>query len=115
MLHRSGGSRLQRSPAAEFAEIWPLHLLDVADDEQLDLLLRLLARLPQLVEHYLSNFIFPQTMLHQTVKLSATAQELGGDLIFKVRRSNPSPSPGTCQWRISSSIRLVGVAYDSWA
>lgn len=84
---RVRGTRLEEGaapPAEEFSEIWPLHLLDVADGEQLELLLRLLARLPQLVEHYLSNFIFPQTMLHQTVKLSATAQELGGDLIFKV-------------------------------
>ena len=72
-------------PNPAFSEIWPLHLLDVADEDQRELLLKLLARLPQLIEHYLSSYIFPQTMLHQTVKLSANAQELGGDLLFKTR------------------------------
>ena len=72
-------------PLPEYSEIWPLHLLDVADDAQVRLLLRLLSRLPQLIEHYLASYIFPQTMLHQTVKLSANAQELGGDLLFRVR------------------------------
>ena len=75
---------------SEFTEIWPLHLLDVADADQVELLLSLLARLPQLIEHYLSAFIFPQTMLHQTMKLSANAQELGGDLLFQVHISRPS-------------------------
>ena len=72
-------------PKPQFSEIWPLHLLDVADDSQMQLLRELLARLPPLLEHYLSSFVFPQTMLHQTVKLSANAQELGGDLLFKTR------------------------------
>ena len=72
-------------PNPMFNEIWPLHLLDVADEDQRLLLLKLLSRLPQLIEHYLSSYIFPQTMLHQTVKLSANAQELGGDLLFKTR------------------------------
>ena len=52
--------------------------LDAADEAQTEILLRLLHKLPPLIEHYLSSFIFPQTMLHQTVKLSANAQELGG-------------------------------------
>eukprot|EP00966_Prymnesium_polylepis_P317453 7334325-Prymnesium_polylepis.2 len=48
---RVRGTRLEPTappPPAEFAEIWPLHLLDVADDEQLSLLLALLSRLPPL-------------------------------------------------------------------
>ena len=76
-----------RRPTA-FAEIWPLHLLDVADEDQRDLLLRLLSRLPQLIEHYLSSFIFPQTMLHQTVKLSANAQ--GSAATSSSRRASAS-------------------------
>ena len=48
-------------------------------------------------EHYLSEYTFPQTMLHQALKLSANAQELGGDLLFRVRlgfSALPGDQPG---------------------
>ena len=96
--------------------MWPLQLLDVADEEQSLLLLKLLKRLPQLVEHYLSEYTFPQTMLHQALKLSANAQELGGDLLFRVRLGfSGTPSDllplelGTCNYAAGDDAKMLHV------
>ena len=104
------------SVPAEFSEIWPLQLLDMADEEQMQLLLRLLKRLPELVEHYLSEHTFPQTMLHQALKLSANAQELGGDLLFRVRLGfSGTPSDllplelGTCNYAAGDDAKMLHV------
>ena len=74
--HVRGTKRGPSAPSAEsrYGEVWPLHLVDVALHEQISLLLELLCRLPLIIEHYLSAFVFPQTMLHQTMKLSTNAQ-----------------------------------------
>ena len=96
--------------------MWPLQLLDVADEEQSLLLLKLLKRLPQLVEHYLSEYTFPHTMLHQALKLSANAQELGGDLLFRVRLGfSGTPSDllplelGTCNYAAGDDAKMLHV------
>ena len=75
------------APADSFRydSIWPLHLLDVHDTEQVDLLYSLLARLPHIIHSYLSDYIFPEMMRFQDLRLSANGQELGGDLIFQRR------------------------------
>ena len=52
-----------------FQDIWPLHLVDLGDPEQMGVLYRLLRHSPMVVEHYLSEFVFPQTCRHQGVKL----------------------------------------------
>ena len=80
------------------------------------LLLKLLSRLPQLVEHYLSEYTFPQTMLHQALKLSANAQELGGDLLFRVRLGfSGTPSDllplelGTCNYAAGDDAKMLHI------
>ena len=120
---RVRGTRLDPEAAGvppEFAEIWPLQLLDVADGEQVVLLHKLLKRLPQVVEHYLSDFVFPQTMLHQTLKLSANAQELGGDLLFRTRLGfSGTPSDllpldlGRCGYERGSDGQMLSVLTDA--
>ena len=40
---------------------------------------------PEVIEFYLDDYVFPKTAKHQGMKLSATGQELGGDLIFPRR------------------------------
>ena len=65
--------------------IWPLHLVDYKDPEQFDVLYRLLCRLPQIVEWYLTNIVFPITMRFHLQRISASGQELGGDLVFEKR------------------------------
>ena len=65
-----------RPDADLFNDLWPLHLVDLRDREQVDALYRLLYKLPHVVEYYLKNFVFPVTCRHQGVKLSACGQAL---------------------------------------
>ena len=65
--------------------IWPLHLIDYRDKEQFEVLYRLLNRLPQIIEWYLTNIVFPITMRFQLQRISASGQELGGNLVFGKR------------------------------
>ena len=65
--------------------MWPLHLIDFKDKDQFEVLYSLLRKVPQVVEWYLTNLVFPITMRFQIQKLSSSGQELGGDLVFKQR------------------------------
>ena len=66
-------------------EIWPLQLIDLRDHDQIEELYQLLKKTPPCIEYYLNEFIFPETAQHQNLKLSATGQELGGDVLFPNR------------------------------
>ena len=67
---------------SEMQEIWPLHLLDLKDDEHMDVTYDLLSKNPLVVRYYLNNVIFPLTMEHYGEKISASGQELGGNMLF---------------------------------
>ena len=41
-----------------FNDLWPLHLVDLRDEDQVNALYRLLYKLPHVVEYYLRNFVF---------------------------------------------------------
>jgi hypothetical protein len=69
----------------EAPEIWPLHLIDLNDPEQFEPCYSLLFSLSQLSYHYLSQFVFPTVMKRQSMKLSASGQSLGGQMIFSRR------------------------------
>ena len=75
------------SAALQFSrdEVWPLQLVDLRDEDQVEELYQLLRLTPEVVEYYLDGYVFPRTARHQGMKLSATGQELGGDLIFPRR------------------------------
>ena len=62
--------------------LWPLHLVDLKDPDQFEVLYSVLRRLPQAIDWYLSNVVFPVTMRFQRQRLSSSGQELGGDLLF---------------------------------
>jgi len=66
-------------------EIWPLQLIDLRDHDQVEELYQLLRRTPPVVEFYLNDYVFPETAQHQNLKLSATGQELGGNVLFPTR------------------------------
>ncbi|CAM9352584.1 unnamed protein product, partial [Phaeothamnion confervicola] len=69
----------------EFEDLWPLQLLDLRDEDMMDTLFRLLRTLPQVVEYYLDQFIFPETMEHQGLKLAANGQDVGGGMLFEAK------------------------------
>ena len=59
-------------------DIWPLHLLDLKDDQHMSVTYRLLRNIPQVTQYYLHTFVFPLTMEHHHEKVSASGQDLGG-------------------------------------
>ena len=86
---------MQRAPpATQPIEIWPLRLIDFDDEEQFKVIYSLLRRyvillydliisfnmlysLPHVVFFYLDQYVFPEVLKHQSLKLSACGQELG--------------------------------------
>ena len=65
--------------------VWPLQLIDLRDKEQFDFLFGLLSKSAQMIQHYLFNTIFPETMEFQPTRLTSNGQDLGGDLVFGQR------------------------------
>lgn len=63
-------------------DIWPLHLLDLKDDHHMGVTYNLLRNIPQVIEYYLDSFVFPLTMEHHHEKISASGQDLGGEMLF---------------------------------
>ena len=98
------------NPVGEDAlDIWPLRLIDCNDDDQFQVLFGLLHKSPFVIHYYLTEIIFPMVMRHQNLKLSASGQELGGDMLFGSRLGfSGTPSDllplelGTCQYEQGS-------------
>jgi len=86
-------------------DIWPLHLLDLKDEHHMGVTYNLLKNIPQVMQYYLDTFVFPLTMEHHHEKVSASGQDLGGDMLFG-RRVGFSGTPsdllpeelGQCQY-----------------
>lgn len=75
-------------------EVVPLRLLKRSDEEQMQKLFKLLRESPHVIDYYMKEMVFPTFMRHQTVKLSASGQEIGGDILFK-RRVGFSGTPSS--------------------
>jgi len=108
--------------AEEPLEFAALHLLELADAEQMEPLFELLRGLPTLARHYLERFVFPQTMSFSSLKLSASGQELGGAIAFG-RRLGFSGTPsdllpedlGAPYYEPGDDARMVRVLTDTAA
>lgn len=94
--------------------VWPLHMVDAKDGEQTRTLFRLLRRVPQVVDWYVTTHVFPLTMRFQPQKLSASGQEVGGGLVFG-RRIGFSGTPsnllpvelGECRYERGDDGRIL--------
>ena len=86
-------------------DIWPLHLLDLKDEHHMGVTYNLLRNIPHVIQYYLDQFVFPLTMEHHHEKVSASGQDLGGEMMFS-RRLGFSGTPsdllpeelGQCQY-----------------
>jgi hypothetical protein len=86
-------------------DIWPLHLLDLKDDNHMSITYTLLKDQAKVIEYYLDQFVFPLVMEHHHEKISASGQDLGGEMLFS-RRLGFSGTPsdllpeelGQCQY-----------------
>jgi hypothetical protein len=95
-------------------EIWALHLINIDDTDQFNVVYQLLHKVPNVVHHYLSTVIFPDVMRHQGIKISACGQELGSEMLFP-RRLGFSGTPsdllplelGKCQYELGSDGKMI--------
>ncbi len=81
----AGDEDMMRFETSGFDDIWPLQLIDPLDKTQMQLLFALMQRLPHIIGEYLDRLIFPPELAHQGAKLSASGQELGGDILFRTK------------------------------
>ena len=101
-------------PYGSPTDIWPLRLIDIRDPEQFDIIFSLMSKLPQIAYHYLRDFIFPEVLRYQGLKLSACGQELGGDGVFR-RRVGFSGTPsdliplelGRCNYEKGTDAKMM--------
>jgi len=107
---------VEHSLVTDVWDLWPLHLVDLTDPVVVDVLYTLLHKLPNLVEYWLNNYVFPKTCEHQGLKLCANGQALGGDMMFS-RRIGFSGTPsdllplelGSCHYEEGSDGQMLSV------
>ena len=89
--HKQGDREWTDLPPEEREEwigkalVVPLRLLKRSNSGQMSKLFNLLRFEPKVALWYLSEIIFPTHMRHQHTKLSASGQDLGGDILFPKR------------------------------
>ena len=76
-------------------KILPLDVLQIEDTYQMNALCNLLGKRPEVIEYYLDKIVFPLTMHHQPIKLQASGQDLGSNMIFGMRMGF-SGTPSDC-------------------
>ena len=95
-------------------DIWPLHLIDLKDENHMSITYKLLMDQPQVIEYYLDQFVFPLTMEHHHEKISASGQDLGGEMLFSKRLGfSGTPSDllpeelGQCQYEEGADGKIL--------
>jgi hypothetical protein len=100
-------------------EVVQLKFLQKSNKDQMEKLFRLLRREPLTIHHYLSKFIFPTYMLSQKIKLSASGQAIGGDMLVG-RRVGFSGTPsdllpkelGRCDYATGDDGKILVTILD---
>ena len=95
-------------------DVLTLPLFQPDDDSQLQRLSDLISGVPEAIEYYLRQHVFPDCMNFQTLKISACGHALGSEMLFGTRigfSGTPSsllPSDlGTCQYELGSDGKYV--------
>jgi hypothetical protein len=100
-------------------EVVQLKFLQKSNKDQMVKLFRLLRREPLAIHYYLSKFIFPMYMLSQKIKLSASGQAIGGDMLVG-RRVGFSGTPsdllpkemGRCDYATGDDGKILVTILD---
>ncbi len=117
-----GGAGVEPSgggAAAGAVEVVQLKFLQKSNAEQMEKLYHLWRFEPLAIHHYLAKSIFPAHMLSQRVKLSASGQAVGGDLLVG-RRAGFSGTPsdllptelGRCDYAVGDDGRMLSTMLD---
>jgi hypothetical protein len=93
-----------------------LHLFEPETPQQLRTFHALCARYPPLIKWYLRAIVLPLTMKRSQAKLTASGQELGGDVLFGTRlgfSGTPSalipPALGSARYEAETEGRILSV------
>jgi len=84
--------RQKQEDEADEKEVVQLKYLQTSNEEQMNKLFELWKNVPDVIHYYLQKFIFPTYMVSQRVKISASGQEVGGNMLFE-RRMGFSGTP----------------------
>mmetsp|Transcript_7246 Transcript_7246/g.21392 ORF Transcript_7246/g.21392 Transcript_7246/m.21392 type:complete len:5155 (-) Transcript_7246:1654-17118(-) len=66
-------------------EVVALHLIKKSDDDQMWRIYKVMRKAEHVIDHYLQEIVFPTFLRYQQLKISASGQEIGGDILFKRR------------------------------
>eukprot|EP01012_Entosiphon_sulcatum_P007139 TRINITY_DN13559_c0_g1_i1.p1 TRINITY_DN13559_c0_g1~~TRINITY_DN13559_c0_g1_i1.p1 ORF type:complete len:4669 (-),score=764.85 TRINITY_DN13559_c0_g1_i1:3029-17035(-) len=77
-----GDTSMHDAGEPEIIEVVPLRMLKQSNECEVTKLWKLLRKVPEAIHWYVMEIIFPEFMRHQKTKLSASGQELGGDMLF---------------------------------
>jgi hypothetical protein len=79
------GKEMAETEGRPLGELLPLELVQPTDDAQLETVYNLLRRVPGTIFFILVRQVFPQAMRAQSIKIQASGQELGSDILFGSR------------------------------
>lgn len=104
---------------AQGIEVVQLKFLQKSNVEQIQKLYQLWKHEPQAIHYYLSKFVFPAHMRSQKIKVSASGQALGGDMLVG-RRVGFSGTPsdllpkelGSCDYETGDDGRMLKTVLD---
>lgn len=95
-------------------DLLPLKLMKQANDEESTKVFKMFKRTAEVIHWYLCEQIFPEYMRHQNTKLSASGQELGGNIMFENRVGfSGTPSDllprelGRCEYEHGTDGQLI--------
>ena len=96
-----------------------LKFLQKSNKEQMDKLFNLIRLEPLVIHYYLQTMIYPNYMRSQKLKLSASGQSIGGDMLVG-RRVGFSGTPsdllpeelGRCQYEIGDDSMMISTCLD---
>ena len=83
MFQALGSDATQEELSAK--EVVQLKFLQKSNKEQMDKLFELIRYEPSVIHHYLQRTIFPTYMRSQRMKISASGQAVGGDMLVGKR------------------------------
>ncbi|KAF7457140.1 EF hand family protein [Cryptosporidium felis] len=108
-----GGGRPE-SGIDRLSLLWPLDVINLEDGEQLEQLYLLLRRQPLVIRAFLGRLVFPELLEYSERQLSASGQEIGGEILFSTRLGfSGTPSEllpvelGRCEFEKGSDGEMI--------
>ncbi|KAH8582661.1 very large low complexity [Cryptosporidium sp. chipmunk genotype I] len=94
--------------------LWPLDVINLQDHEQLEQLYELLRFQPLAIKAFLGRQVFPELLEYSEKQLSASGQEIGGEMLFSTRLGfSGTPSEllpvelGKCEYEKGSDGEMI--------